>query len=192
MAALAAELQTRVKHAARTRVGGASGTEGCGAGSARRRVYRPNGKVVVIGASTGGVEALKEVLMGLPEKCPPILITQHMPPRFTAAFAERLNRECPMTISEAKHDDVVEQNHVYIAPGAHHLKLVRHGTKYLCQLSEEAPVSGHRPSVDVLFGSAARRGRTKHRRVDPDRHGQGRCARHAGATQCGRIHARSG
>jgi two-component system chemotaxis response regulator CheB len=94
--------------------------------------------------------------MGLPETCPPILITQHMPPRFTAAFAERLNRECPMTISEAKHDDIVEPNHVYIAPGAHHLKLMRHGTKFLCQLSDDAPVTGHRPSVDVLFSSAAR------------------------------------
>jgi two-component system chemotaxis response regulator CheB len=94
--------------------------------------------------------------MGLPGKCPPILITQHMPPRFTAAFAQRLNRECPMTVSEAQHDDIVEHNHVYIAPGAHHLKLVRQSGKYLCQLSEDEPVTGHRPSVDVLFRSAVR------------------------------------
>jgi len=157
LAALAAELQTKVKHAARTRVGVHRPPQAA-APARKERVYKPNGKIVVIGASTGGVEALKEVLMGLPAQCPPILITQHMPPRFTAAFAERLNRECPMTIAEAKHDDVVEPSHVYIAPGSHHLKLMRHGTKYLCQLSDEAPVTGHRPSVDVLFGSAARAG----------------------------------
>jgi two-component system, chemotaxis family, protein-glutamate methylesterase/glutaminase len=155
MAALAKELQTKVKAAARTRVG-ARRPPKVAAPARKERIYRPNGKIVVIGASTGGVEALKEVLMGLPEKCPPILITQHMPPRFTAAFAERLNRECPMTISEAKHDDVVEPNHVYIAPGAHHLKLVKHGAKFLCQLSDEPPMTGHRPSVDVLFSSAVR------------------------------------
>ena len=67
---------------------------------------RPTEKIIVIGASTGGVEALKAVLMGLPADCPPILITQHMPPRFTTAFAERLNRECPMTVSEAMHDEI--------------------------------------------------------------------------------------
>jgi two-component system chemotaxis response regulator CheB len=155
MGALATELQTKVKHAARTRVGTHRAPR-VAAPERKERIYRPNGKIVVIGASTGGVEALKEVLMGLPEKCPPILITQHMPPRFTAAFAERLNRECPMTVSEAQHDDVVEPNHVYIAPGGHHLKLVKHGARFLCQLSDDAPVTGHRPSVDVLFSSAAR------------------------------------
>ncbi len=65
-------------------------------------------KIVAIGASTGGVEALKVVLMNLPADCPPILVTQHMPPRFTAAFAQRLNRECAMTVSEAAHNDVIE------------------------------------------------------------------------------------
>ena len=110
---------------------------------------------MLIGASTGGVEALKEVLMGLPADCPPILITQHMPPRFTAAFAERLNRECPMTVSEAKHDDVVEPGHVYIAPGSHHLELVESAALSLPALNDGPPVTGHRPSVDVLFRSAA-------------------------------------
>jgi two-component system chemotaxis response regulator CheB len=156
MGALAAEMQAKVKHAARTRVGNHRAPR-TAAPVRKERVYRANGKIVVIGASTGGVEAIKEVLMGLPAKCPPVLITQHMPPRFTAAFAERLNRECPMTITEAKDDDVVEPHHVYIAPGgSQHLRLVRHGTKFLCKLTDEAPVTGHRPSVDVLFSSAAK------------------------------------
>ncbi|MGZ3412160.1 MAG: protein-glutamate methylesterase/protein-glutamine glutaminase [Xanthobacteraceae bacterium] len=154
MAALATELQTKIKAAARTKVGARHAR--VVAPPRKERIYRPNNKIVVIGASTGGVEALKEVLMGLPGKCPPILITQHMPPRFTHAFAERLNRECPMTVSEAMHDDLVEPNHVYIAPGAHHLKLVKFNGTYRCALSDDAPVTGHRPSVDVLFSSAAR------------------------------------
>ena len=168
MAALAKELQTKVKHAARTRVG-ARRPPRVAAPVRKERIYRPNNKIVVIGASTGGVEALKEVLMGLPANCPPILITQHMPPRFTAAFAERLNRECPMTVSEAKHDDVVEPNHVYIAPGAHHLELVRHGTKFLCQLSDEAPVTGSSAvgRRAVPLGCARRRARTLSRRSSP-------------------------
>ena len=90
-----------------------------------------------------------------PEFDLPILITQHMPPRFTAAFAQRLNRECQMTISEAKHDEAIEPGHVYIAPGSHHLQLVRNGGQNRCALSDSAPVSGHRPSVDVLFRSVA-------------------------------------
>ena len=95
------------------------------------------------------------MLMGMPAVCPPIVITQHMPPRFTAAFAERLNRECPMTVSEAVHNEFIEPNHVYIAPGAFHLELVRSGGHYRCSLNEGPAVSGHRPSVDVLFRSVA-------------------------------------
>jgi len=153
LTALADDLRAKVKAAARTRVG------------ARRlappRPPRPKfvasgDKVVFIGASTGGVEALKAVLMGLPEDCPPILVTQHMPPRFTAAFAERLDRECPMRVSEAKSGDAVAPGHVYIAPGSHHLEVMRRAGGLVCALSDAPPVSGHRPSVDVLFRSAAR------------------------------------
>ena len=92
------ELQTKVKAAARTRLGARRAMPQKPA-APHRHVGKD--KIVFIGASTGGVEALKIVLMGLPADCPPILITQHMPPRFTAAFAERLNRECPMRVSEA-------------------------------------------------------------------------------------------
>jgi two-component system chemotaxis response regulator CheB len=125
----------------------------------RPQLNRVSGKIVLIGASTGGVEALKEVLKRMPADGPPILITQHMPERFTAAFANRLNNECAMTISEARDGEPVEEGHAYIAPGgAYHLELARSGRGYFCRLQDGPPTSGHRPSVDVLFHSAARIG----------------------------------
>ncbi len=153
LTSLASGLQAKVKHAAHARVGVRR------VPVPMRRRERPVGrseKIIAVGASTGGVEALKLLLMDMPAECPPILITQHMPPRFTAAFAERLNRECPMTVSEAKHDDVVEPNHAYIAPGSHHMELVRIGSHYKLRLDDGPTVSGHRPSVDFLFRSVAR------------------------------------
>jgi two-component system, chemotaxis family, protein-glutamate methylesterase/glutaminase len=155
LAELATELQSKVKAAARTRVGRRHHLPAPNKPAQRPR-RQSTEKILFIGASTGGVEALKVVLMGLPADCPATLITQHMPPRFTAAFAERLDRECPMTISEARHDEIIEPGHVYIAPGSHHLELVRNGTRNICRLSDGPPVSGHRPSVDFLFHSAAR------------------------------------
>lgn len=157
MAALATELQTKVKAAARIKVHSRHVAHTPAAKPSRRESFVSSGdKIVLIGASTGGVEALKVVLMGMPANCPPTLITQHMPPRFTAAFAERLNRECPMTVSEARDGDVLEQGHVYIAPGSHHLELVRKGIGFACALNDGALVSGHRPSVDALFRSGAK------------------------------------
>ena len=156
MPALATELQAKVKAAARTRVGARPGMIANAAAPKRVRTVRMRDKIVAIGASTGGVEALKVVLMNLPADCPPILVTQHMPPRFTAAFAQRLNRECAMTVSEAVHNEVIESGHVYIAPGSHHLEIVKHGVEYRCSLNDGPPVTGHRPSVDVLFRSMAR------------------------------------
>jgi two-component system, chemotaxis family, protein-glutamate methylesterase/glutaminase len=155
LAAIAGDVQAKVKAAARSKVSAHRAVDVKRPPRAHKFVSSGE-KIVLIGASTGGVEALKAVLMGLPADCPPTLITQHMPPRFTAAFAERLNRECPMTVSEARHDDVVEHGHVYIAPGSHHLELVRKGSGFACALNDGPAVSGHRPSVDVLFRSAVR------------------------------------
>ena len=155
MPALASELQAKIKAAARTRMSARAAMTAPAVRKVARSV-RHTGKIVAIGASTGGVEALKTVLMDLPSDCPPIVITQHMPPRFTAAFAQRLDRECPMAVSEAADGDVLEQGHVYIAPGSHHLQVVKSGTGYRCALDEGPPMSGHRPSVDVLFRSVAR------------------------------------
>ena len=155
LAEIAAELQAKVKSAARARVG----VRHAPAPVRAPRVARGPGnsdRIIAIGASTGGVEALKKVLANMPAVCPPIVITQHMPPRFTAAFAERLDRECPMHVSEAVHGEMVEPNHAYIAPGAFHLELARAGGHYSVSLNEKPPTSGHRPSVDVLFNSVAR------------------------------------
>jgi two-component system chemotaxis response regulator CheB len=150
---LAAELRAKIKAAAKTHVGVRRAPP---KRPRRAALNRSTGRIVLIGASTGGVEALKAVLMDLPPDCPPTLITQHMPERFTAAFANRLNRECPMAVCEAANNQRVEPGHVYIAPGAHHLELVRDGTGFACRLHDAPPVSGHRPSVDVLFRSGAK------------------------------------
>jgi len=150
---LASELQRKVKAAADARVGIRRAPV---QHQPRQQLRRSTGKIMFVGSSTGGVEALKALLTGLPADCPPTLITQHMPPRFTTRFAERLNRECPMHVFEAANDQIIEPGHVYIAPGSHHLEIARAGTHYVCRLSDGPPVSGHRPSVDVLFRSAAR------------------------------------
>jgi two-component system chemotaxis response regulator CheB len=150
--AFALELQTKIKAAARTRLRARGDAPVV---RKPRTISRASDRIVFIGASTGGVEALKSVLMNLPAECPPILVTQHMPARFTTAFAERLNRECPMRVSEARDGDAIEPGHVYIAPGSHHLLIESRAARLVCALSDAAPVSGHRPSVDLLFRSAA-------------------------------------
>jgi two-component system chemotaxis response regulator CheB len=155
MAALAEELRTKVKAAAKTRVR-IRPAQVKPRLPQRQALNRQTGKILLIGASTGGVEALKTLLMDLPPDCPPTLVTQHMPERFTAAFAGRLNRECPMTVYEAADKQRIQAGCVYIAPGAHHLELSREGVGWICRLNDEPPVSGHRPSVDVLFRSGAR------------------------------------
>ncbi|MHB0774116.1 protein-glutamate methylesterase/protein-glutamine glutaminase [Halomonas sp. WWR20] len=112
-------------------------------------------KLIIIGASTGGTEAIRSVLEPLPANSPAILITQHMPGGFTRSFAERLNRLCRITVKEAEDGERVLPGHAYIAPGDHHLKLARSGANYVVRLDDGPPVNRHRPSVDVLFHSAA-------------------------------------
>ncbi len=155
MLELAAELQRKVKVAAGLRVGVSRAVAAPRSPQQLRVPFRTD-KIVFIGASTGGVEALKLLLTGMPSDCPPILVTQHMPPRFTAGFAERLDRQCPMRVSEGIDEETIEPGHVYIAPGSHHLEIARVGNRHVCRLSDGPQVSGHRPSVDVLFRSAAR------------------------------------
>ena len=113
------------------------------------------GRIVAVGASTGGVEALQRLLIDLPADTPAILVTQHMPPGFTASFAKRLNDLCRMSVCEAENHQRVSQGHVYIAPGNQHLELGQTGAQFFCRLHDGALVSGHRPSVDVLFHSVA-------------------------------------
>ena len=112
--------------------------------------------VACIGASTGGTEALRVLLEQLPANSPGIVIVQHMPEKFTAAFAKRLNSLCEVEVKEAVHGDPVLRGHVLIAPGDRHMMLERQGARYHVAVREGPLVSRHRPSVDVLFRSAAR------------------------------------
>jgi two-component system chemotaxis response regulator CheB len=111
--------------------------------------------VVCIGASTGGTESLREVLQALPAATPGIVIVQHMPEKFTTSFAKRLNELCEMEVKEAEDGDAVLRGRVLIAPGNYHTLLTRSGARYQVQVKEGPLVSRHRPSVDVLFRSAA-------------------------------------
>ena len=113
-------------------------------------------KLVIVGASTGGTEAIRALLQPLPANSPGILITQHMPAGFTRSFAKRLDTLCAVTVTEAEHGERVLPGHVYLAPGGErHMKLARSGANYVIELVEGPPVNRHRPSVDVLFDSAA-------------------------------------
>jgi two-component system chemotaxis response regulator CheB len=112
-------------------------------------------KVIIVGASTGGTEAIKAFLAQMPPDCPGILIAQHMPEAFTRPFAERLNGLCRISVAEAVHGERVLPGHAYVAPGHSHLLLARSGANYVVELSQAPPVNRHRPSVDVLFRSAA-------------------------------------
>ncbi|WP_415035115.1 protein-glutamate methylesterase/protein-glutamine glutaminase [Azonexus sp.] len=113
------------------------------------------GKTICVGASTGGTEALKDFLLAMPAQCPPILIVQHMPESFTASFAKRLDGLCLPKVVEAGHNERIETGTVYIAPGHSHLRIKRTGGGLVTELLRSEPVNRHRPSVDVLFDSAA-------------------------------------
>lgn len=145
------DLSERVKAAARARVRPSQHA----APPPPPRSFKPSGAIVAIGSSTGGVEALLSVISRFPENCPPTVITQHMPATFTKSFAARLDRATPARVEEAYDGAILEPGRVYLAPGgATHLRVVRAGG-LRCRLSEGDTVSGHRPSVDVLFHSVA-------------------------------------
>jgi two-component system chemotaxis response regulator CheB len=154
IADLQAELVAKVRAAARTR------PRARGAAPERPPLkidplLSASGRIVAVGASTGGVEALQRLLTDLPVDSPAILVTQHMPPGFTTSFAKRLDEVCRMSVCEATHHQRVLPGHIYIANGRQHLELGRSGAQYFCRMQDGPPVSGHRPSVDVLFHSVA-------------------------------------
>jgi two-component system chemotaxis response regulator CheB len=120
-----------------------------------RALSETTNKIIAIGASTGGTEALKKVLMQMPRTAPGILVVQHMPPHFTAAFAERLNNECEISVSEAKNGDTVSNGKALIAPGNFHMLLKRSGARYYVQVKSGPRVHHQRPAVDVLFKTVA-------------------------------------
>ena len=112
-------------------------------------------KIIFVGASTGGTEATKEVLMALPADCPAVVITQHMPPGFTRNYAARLDSLCRISVKEASDGERILPGHAYIAPGGMHLSVERSGANYIARVRDGEPVNRHKPSVEVLFQSAA-------------------------------------
>lgn len=162
--ALADELQEKVRVAARSRVrtpvarrspaGSVTATPPRFA--APRPMLRTTNRIIAIGASTGGTEALREVLEVMPPDAPPIIMVQHMPEGFTTSFAARLDSLCQIAVREARDGDRLQPGLALLAPGNHHVSITRSGATYVVNVSMGAPVNRHRPSVDVLFSSCAR------------------------------------
>ncbi len=165
----AEELRAKIKAAAKARVRAYAGASSTGipdvaprytadavlAKTGAPRQFRTTDRIIAIGASTGGTEAIKDVLVKLPADTPGIVITQHIPKAFSTPFAKRMDSICQMTVYEAEDGQQILPGHVYIAPGDRHLLLVRDGARYVCKLDDGPPVNRHKPSVDVLFRSVA-------------------------------------
>jgi len=157
--AFGAGLRDKIRAAARSDVRGRSVSRAeapQGQKIAIRTAAAPAGALVAIGASTGGVEAIREVLASLPADCPPVVITQHMPAGFTGRFAARLDELCTLKVVEAADRMPLEVGHAYVARGDYHLRVERSSGQLKCRLGQDSLESGHRPSVDVLFESVAR------------------------------------
>ena len=122
---------------------------------ASSKPFKTTDKIIAIGASTGGTEAIKDVLMSMPADSPGIVITQHIPEAFSASFAERMDRLSDLSVCEAKDGQQIIPGHAYIAPGGKHLLVKRNGAQYICSIKDGPPVNRHKPSVDVLFRSVA-------------------------------------
>jgi len=122
----------------------------------RTSMIKTTDTIIAIGSSTGGTEAVKDLLEVLPPNTPPILITQHMPERFTKTWADRLNGLCRISVKEAEDGDSVLTGHALVAPGGYHMTLERSGARYTVRINQDPPVNRHRPSVDVMFASVAR------------------------------------
>lgn len=138
----------------------ASGTAQSGSratnGKLSSAMIKTTDTIIAIGSSTGGTEAVKGILVALPPNTPPVLITQHMPERFTKTWADRMNGLCRISVKEAEDGDSVLPGHALVAPGSYHMTLVRSGARYTVRISQDPPVNRHRPSVDVLFDSVAK------------------------------------
>jgi two-component system chemotaxis response regulator CheB len=165
------ELRAKIKAAAKARVRPYTGPVSSSAGipevaprysadavlpkTGAPRQFRTTDRIIAIGASTGGTEAIKDVLVQLPADTPGIVIAQHIPKAFSTPFARRMDACCQMTVYEAEDGQQILPGHVYIAPGDRHLLLVRDGARYVCKLDDGQAVNRHKPSVDVLFRSVA-------------------------------------
>ena len=127
------------------------------AAGAARKMLRTTDRIIAVGASTGGTEAIREFLSGMPHDCPAIVIAQHIPAAFSAPFTRRMDTICAMSVCEPHGGQYIMPGHVYIAPGGKHLLVERDGARYLCRLNDGPPVNRHCPSVDVLFRSVAQK-----------------------------------
>lgn len=158
--AYAGDLLEKVKGAARARVRGpvilrSGGPVPSAEKPKAKKIFRTTDRLIAIGASTGGTEAIKVVLERMPPDAPAIVITQHIPAQFSGPFAARMDRSCAMSVCEAQDGQQIVPGHVYIAPGGRHLQVCRDGARYICKLNDDEPVNRHRPSVDVLFNSVS-------------------------------------
>lgn len=154
--AYADEIVAKVRNAARCRVKPLrAGNTEKSAGPVQGGPALPREKLVALGASTGGTEAIKDFVRGLPADFPPIVISQHLPLAFSASFAKHVDQATAMTAKLATDGERILHGHIYIAPGERHLKVARRGNVYQINLSDEPPVNRHRPSVDVMFQSVA-------------------------------------
>lgn len=156
MAAISQEIVAKVKAAAHARVRPKSPTVTPLPPSPVFTQRTRTDQIIAIGASTGGPEAIRQLLQGLPAVSPPVVIVQHMPPVFTRSFAERLDRLCALSVKEAEDGDVLKQGHAYVAPGDYHLEVTLSQSRYVARVVQSEPVNRHRPSADVLFESVAR------------------------------------
>ncbi len=155
---VAQDLIAKVKAAAQAKVRGKGVAESPDSRAiplASSAMIKTTDTIIAIGASTGGTEAVKEVLIALPPNTPPIVITQHMPEHFTKTWADRMNILCQISVKEAEDGDSVLPGHALIAPGNYHMTLVRSGARYTVHINQDPPVNRHRPSVDVMFASVA-------------------------------------
>lgn len=152
---LAKEIQQKVKTAAKANIKGARTNKAASVSSTPLLAGANMPKLVGIGSSTGGVEALTEIFTKLPENCPPIVVVQHMPPKFTTSFAARLNKMCKPQVFEASHNQKLEKGCIYIAPGDHHLAIKQNAGGFSVELFDGENFSGHKPSVDLMFKSLA-------------------------------------
>ena len=155
---VAQEVIEKVKAAAMARIRRPTPAAPTAAGPRRApaALAQSTDQVIAVGASTGGTEALKDFLSALPADCPGVAVVQHMPERFTRAFADRLDGLCTIRVKEAEEGDRILTGHALIAPGGRHMRIMREGGAYVMRLADDPPVNRHRPSVDVLFESCAR------------------------------------
>jgi two-component system chemotaxis response regulator CheB len=157
----AADIINKVKSAARSNVRARDArtvekkTRSSSSSSVPKVHFKTTDKIIALGASTGGTEAIKDVVAGLPDNTPPIVISQHLPAAFSESFAKHVNQASAMTARLAKDGQQILPGNIYIAPGDKHLLVVRDGARYICKLDDGEPVNRHKPAVDVMFNSVA-------------------------------------